>query len=401
MATVTKREWTAPTGEQKTAWVCRYTDQEGKRRLKTFERKKDADQFRTETADQIERGVHIADREALTVKDVCRLFLRHNEMRRRDGRITGGTEYSWGLFIEKKVVPFFGTLKFKDLTVSKVEAFYRHLVTIEKNSPRTARDRIRILSTIEAFALKRRLTKQEIVRDVLRDMGKLPIQRVSTFDHAQIVLVLRAAENPPPLMGDRMALALKLFVHLAAFCGLRKGEIAALTADAIDFMADEIHIRHSLSMTDGVKGPKSAAGIRSVPLPPHVAAMLREWMAKHAFKNPEGLLFSTKGQKPMHFSALHRYWRALLGRAGLWEEGAEIYHFHALRHFFASLMIEGGMPVTDLAKIIGHSTPAMTLSVYAHAIKTRGRQNHEAINKAAERVLLVPPTIEGDLSPTL
>ena len=54
-------------------------------------------------------------------------------------------------------------------------------------------------------------------------------------------------------------------------------------------------------------------------------------------------------------------WQGLLKHAGL-----PSFHFHALRHFCASWMIENRMPLTDVASLLGHANFDMTLHVYAH-----------------------------------
>ncbi len=48
-----KREWTTPKGEQKSAWVVDYTDTTDKRRLKTFQKKKEADTFAATASVQV------------------------------------------------------------------------------------------------------------------------------------------------------------------------------------------------------------------------------------------------------------------------------------------------------------------------------------------------------------
>jgi hypothetical protein len=58
---IRKRSWTTARGEQKEAWVVDYADTAGKRRLKTFQRKKDADAWWRKTGNEIDEGVHTPD----------------------------------------------------------------------------------------------------------------------------------------------------------------------------------------------------------------------------------------------------------------------------------------------------------------------------------------------------
>lgn len=63
---VRKRTWTSK-GVEKTAWVVDYTDGQGDRRLKTFEKKKDAHQFAATATVEVREGVHVADGASCTV----------------------------------------------------------------------------------------------------------------------------------------------------------------------------------------------------------------------------------------------------------------------------------------------------------------------------------------------
>ena len=57
MASIRKRTWTSG-GEIRSAWVCDYVDQKGKRRLKTFKAKKAADAWLVQARGEVARGVH-------------------------------------------------------------------------------------------------------------------------------------------------------------------------------------------------------------------------------------------------------------------------------------------------------------------------------------------------------
>lgn len=72
---VRKREWTTPKGEQKSAWVVDYTDMAGKRRLKTFKLKKQADAFALTASVEVRDGTHVADRETVTVEAASKLWI--------------------------------------------------------------------------------------------------------------------------------------------------------------------------------------------------------------------------------------------------------------------------------------------------------------------------------------
>lgn len=63
--------------------------------------------------------------------------------------------------------------------------------------------------------------------------------------------------------------------------------------------------------------------------------------------------------------------------------GAAASRFHDLRHTCASLMLADGDPLTTVSAILGHRSPVITATIYAHAI--RG-QTDEAIARHAQRL---------------
>lgn len=69
---VCKRAWTTSKGEEKEAWVVDYVDQTGKRRLKTFAKKKPADNFAATASVEIRAGIHTADSASVTVAEAGR-----------------------------------------------------------------------------------------------------------------------------------------------------------------------------------------------------------------------------------------------------------------------------------------------------------------------------------------
>lgn len=91
--------------------------------------------------------------------------------------------------------------------------------------------------------------------------------------------------------------------------------------------------------------------------------ILKAWKLQ-AGRNEFDLVFATAG-KPVRRSAMFKaaFWPAL-NQAGL-----PHVKFHSLRHSFASRLIQLGRPVTEVAHLLGHSSPAITLKVYAHWFK--------------------------------
>ena len=83
--------------------------------------------------------------------------------------------------------------------------------------------------------------------------------------------------------------------------------------------------------------------------------------------------------------AMYEHWLKLLQRAGFPSQEWDNYHFHALRHFASSLMIESGLSLMDTASLLGHAKFDMTLQTYAHSI-VGGNHRHESMERLADRL---------------
>lgn len=399
MASVNKRKWTH-NGQAKEAWVVRYTDGGGKRRMKTFDKKKDADRYRTQVESEMVAGTHTASSASMRISDIVGQYLDAAEGRHRDGRNMGRGRLEllklWG---RKHIVPFLGRKLLTDLTFADVEQWANERTVTGKLAPGTVTDILHAFRGMVDFAIKRGYASRNVVREIIKDRRGTPRTRIRTFTKEQAFAVIRAADVRPPGRWKRTAALMRAFIHVAAFCGLRKGEIAGLTVEALDFEKRFIRVRHSLTDWDELKGPKTKAGIRDVPMPLHVAQILREWLDTYFVPNPRNLIFrSEKGARPLnHGNFICHSWWPLLRRAGLDKCPKEgWHHFHALRHFASSHMIDSHLPLTDVAALLGHEKFDMTLQVYAHPI-VPGHKRLEIMDRMAQD-MMAPQVIEQSSS---
>lgn len=391
MASVAKREWTHK-DEKRSAWVVRYVEG-GKHRSKQFDKKKDADLFRQQVERELSDGTHVPDTASATMKDVAEAFIRAEEIRHRDGRVGQGHLRNVRTIMDHSVIPYIGKRLAKDLRAADVEDWYNRLVRDQGLKPSTAKYRIQFCNVMFDFAIRRGLAKvnplaegQKLLRGIVRE----PIR---TFTVAEIGAIINAANERRHKGRHRTQAIGRCFVHLAAFCGLRYGEIAGLTAQRVNFEARTIEVRHSLTQFDELKTPKTKAGMRDVPMPPHIAELLAEWVREFYVPNDRGLLFRVFERRvsrapagfiePANFRS--SYWKPILERAGI-DVSGDLPHFHALRHFSASWMIANGIPLMDTATLLGHREFDTTLQIYTHDVTTRV-QRLAAFDTMASRLL--------------
>jgi integrase len=169
----------------------------------------------------------------------------------------------------------------------------------------------------------------------------------------------------------------QLMTLLAAWAGLRFGELTELRRADVDVTNGVVHVRRGVVRTKAgrkVKGPKSDAGKRVVALPPHLLPVLRAHLREHAAMGRDGLLFPASHGQQLAPSTLYRVFypaREKAGRADL--------RFHDLRHTGAVLAASTGATLAELMARLGHSTPGAALR-YQHAAQDRDRVIADALS---------------------
>jgi integrase len=200
-------------------------------------------------------------------------------------------------------------------------------------------------------AQERGLVARNVVRD-LRSRRKRGKQAQHESRHSGKLKEIRAFLGA--LQGRYRPILLT-----AAFAGLRASELRGLRWADIDFDRRELHVRQRVDKRNVASPPKTASGIRTVPLPPIVVNTLKEWKLACP-KSADGLVFPTGNGRPeYHVNIVNR------GLIPTWKATGVIGRYtglHALRHFYASWLInrktDGGLelPAKTVQTRLGHST---------------------------------------------
>ena len=177
-------------------------------------------------------------------------------------------------------------------------------------------------------------------------------------------------------------------IYLAGFTGMRPSEYRGLSWDTM--FEDRVVVQQRADMT-GIIGPvKSRAGRRTIYLPSLVTDMIFEWRDRCP-DSDFNLVFPTDSGKPISLTNFRSgAWIPLMNEAGLMEtdttNGSKIlrpkYTPYALRHYFASKLIEKGEDFKFIQDTMGHSKIEITLNVYGHLMKDR----EEAKKRTAEEL---------------
>ena len=175
-----------------------------------------------------------------------------------------------------------------------------------------------------------------------------------------------------------------LGIAIALNTGLRIGELCALQWSDIDLHNRKIRISRTIERiyhaVEGTEGrgrtelifslPKTSSSQREVPISAQLYKLLKKFEPSIT---PEYYVISSS-RKPIEPRTFREQAKTYLKKAGI----NNVKKFHALRHTFASLMIEGGCDVKTVSTILGHSDIATTMNIYVHPSES---SKMNAVNK--------------------
>jgi integrase len=357
---IRKRSWISGKGEQ-TAWVVDYKDQKGKRRLKTFAKQKHAKAWwEGQAAYEVKQGTHTPASASITVAQAAENWIKRAELEGRER----STIVQKRQHVELHINPLIGNLKLSELTAPGMEGVKDKL--LDKLSRPTAKKVMTSIKGILSEAQRRGHVAQNVAQNVSIKMDGRHKRKlragVDIPSREEIQKILHALEGRwrPVLV-------------TAIFTGLRASELRGLIWENVDFEARVIHVRQRADKWGAIGSPKSEAGDRAVPMSPMVLNVLREWKLECP-KSELGLVFPTgPGKVEYHSNIYQRGFAPVQVKAGVVTEGGKPkYGIHALRHFYASWLInrkrDGGLelPAKKVQERLGHSTITMTLDIYGH-----------------------------------
>lgn len=352
MSSVEKR-----TRNGKVRWYARYRDADGRQRTKTFDRKVDAERIMTTVGADLLRGTYIApDDGRLTFGDYAQQWAAIQQHR-------PATSDQVERRLRRHVLPVLGSRPLGAIRSTEVQTFVKGLS--DALSPSTVRVVYsRVVAIFSAAVRDRRIATTPCVGIKLPRSARVRVEPLTT----DTVLALIDA------VPDRYRAA----VVLAAGSGLRQGEIFGLDVDRVDFLRRQVRVDRQLLALSGTPTfgpPKTEASVRTVPLPTVVLEALAAHLA--AFEPRwAGLMFTTETGKAMRRSSWSHIWTQAVKEAGA-PAGTGL---HAMRHYYASLLIRHGESVKTVQARLGHASATETLDTYSHLWPDSDDRTREAID---------------------
>jgi integrase len=187
----------------------------------------------------------------------------------------------------------------------------------------------------------------------------------------------------------------KIMVPIGAGCGLRQGEIFGLGVDAIDREGLVLHVVRQLREVRGqfVFAPPKRGKSRDVPLSRGLLARLDDHMKQFPpvsvtlpWREPSGekvtvdLLITNANGYPLARRRFNpKVWHVARSAAGIANPGRDD-GMHALRHHYASVLLDAGESIKALSEYLGHTDPGFTLRTYTHLMPSSAERTRRAVD---------------------
>lgn len=340
-------------------------DENGKRKYKTVygatqkEANKKADEIRA----MLGKGLDVLQ-EQVTFKEWAELFLASQK------KVLSESCFN----LKKKRIEYFytyiGVTAINSVKVFQIEEALGNLaetnpLTGRATAGATLKNYKQVCSQVFKFAIKNRATEFNPAEFAELPKGTVKSQRRALSETEREWILKLSSEH----RAKRPAM-------IAMLCGLRRGELTALTWDDISFSERNITVNKSFDFKTGkIKLPKSVSGIRKVPIPQILLDFLRTEKRTSIYVCPSA------HNTMMSDTAWRRLLESLLDSLEL-EHGThrknnkhspfptvrtvEPFGWHELRHTYATTLFEAGVDVLTAQYLLGHSSPETTMNIYTH-----------------------------------
>jgi integrase len=341
-------------------------------RTVSFHKKSDAEAHDTNVKSDLMHGVtpfdHTAGRVLFKLyaeKLVAERYRNPNSLRTMKSRL------------KVHLIPFFGEKRICDIRPSTVTSFRLDLAK-KGLSPTMVRHVDTLLGMIIHSAVADKLLGEDPYAGSKTALPA-PVKRpVTIWEQATVNAILDGLPDREHPIG-----------LLSATCGHRQGESFAVAVDDINFLRNKITVSHQVQYVDGGLAlvPPKGNKVRTVPLPEVTSLALAESIRQYGTITvrcrccnvAHRILFSRNG-KLMSNNIWAELWPPVVEAAGL--TPSRHTGQHMLRHYFASLLIDGNASMKEVCEYMGHANIKITADVYGHLFERSHEKTRKIVDQA-------------------
>lgn len=338
--------------------MARYTDWTGERKQKCkrgFKTKREAQEWERTFEQQ-------------TTADLNMTFEAFIELYKKDmlARLKENTWLTKENIINTKILPYFGKRKISEITTKDVIAWQNELLAYrdEKKKPfsqtylKTVHNQ---LSAIFNHAVR------------FYDLRSNPAAKVGNMgSEERAEMLFWTKEEYLKFSEVMMDKPMSYYAfQMLYWCGIREGELLALTPADFDFEKQTVRINKSyqrLHREDVITTPKTKKSNRTIKMPQFLCEEMQECIS---------MIYGIK-KKDRIFTITKSYLHHEMDR-GAKEAGVKRIRIHDLRHSHISLLIDMGFSAVAIADRVGHESIEITYR-YAHLFPSKQNEMADQLN---------------------
>jgi integrase len=331
----------------KNRWRARYVAPDGRERSRTFDRKVYAELFVASVETDKIRGAWVDPRLSQTTFGEWAASWRSTVV-----HLKPKTRAGYDSLMRTLVLPEFGQTPLAAITTVRVKGWVADLTRQGFSSSRVR----------QAYQLFSMVIKAAVESEYLVKSPCIGVRIPRIKPREALVLT---EEQIEALAGAIEAPEYRTLIYVLAYGGLRWGEACALRRRRCDPLRSRVEVVESLAEISGhfEFGETKTYQRRWVRLPRFVSEMVALHLRDMVATDPDALVFISSTGTPLRNSNFRRrVWQPALEAARLPETVRPL----DLRHTCASLLIRRGASIKAVQQQLGHSTPIVTLNVYAH-----------------------------------
>lgn len=346
---------------------------------------------------QFDMGLDVANRQTFETYSRYVIDLKSDPDRE------GGCKHNTIVLYERlrrNLLPYIGNVPIKDISTQRLNALYDELSRMKVKrgqkmkdgtvrvtegdkciSPKTVREYYSFISAVLEQAVQDRIIAINPAHASKPPKKKKP--NVRAFEPSDIQAIRTAALKIP--------LKWQIMIDLFLVSGCRRGELAGLEWERVDFTKNQIEISKEVCYTSErgiyIDTPKTSSSVRFIALPKEtmdkLKAFRREQMELRLLLGDRwtesDFVFTASEGGPINPTYITSYLRKFSDRNGL-----PHINPHAFRHTAASLLIASGNDVVAVSDMLGHAEVSTTLNIYSHAIEAARQRTAETMSNILE-----------------